>query len=189
MALPTTREETAAPGALVKSATVNAIQDAIIALHGRVRGANWRSIGLPEMACANPTALWRLIEPIAFSLRPMWMSDSGTGGGDLIITVPLEIGARVLGAKIYVWQEVASVGLSAGLVKLVNPTSGTSLGASSLQSDSVSTAAAAGFQVITLTGITPAAIAAGENWYVAVHAEVTDDLGVGGAEIQFDHPL
>lgn len=38
MALPTSREETAVAGALAKSATFNAIQDALIGLHERVHG-------------------------------------------------------------------------------------------------------------------------------------------------------
>lgn len=192
MALPVTREETAAPAALVKSATMNAVQDAIIGLHDRVRGVNTRFIAPSEMEGHN--AVWTFLGGFGGSnlVRGWHFNDASPSAlKPLIVPVPLLVGARVTAAKIYVYQGTATIGsISAVLVKQALATSGTVAGAFSAQSATVATLAATGYQRIDLTGITPEAIALGDVWEIDVFPVTASvDLWVLGAELTFDHPL
>jgi hypothetical protein len=117
MALPTTREETAAPGALAKSATFNAIQDCIV---GKKHGLVTRYIGFSEIgessgaraATYGPTVTSQYTVPSGDAAAWRFLATLGNPGDRIHeVRVICLVVSAVAGAFVCEWvKTVAAVG-------------------------------------------------------------------------------
>jgi hypothetical protein len=184
MPLPASRDETAVTGALVKSALVNSIQDSIIGLHNLARGARVLQLGGP-CAIANTGTDWIFDAVGGVPYNPHWSHVTSNPGEVLVFPIPVCVGDRITAARGHIKLGTAT---AAGIqMQLIRSILDTGVNTASTLTDA---AASTAHQSVAFLGITPAVVAAGEQWSAMFYAGAgAIDKRVYGCEVTIEHPL
>jgi hypothetical protein len=192
MGLPSTREETAAPGAIVKSATLNAIQDAIIDINSLARGS--RKILIPAAHMMGDAQysddiadgwIWRHVNIAGSTYQECWQTDKP--GANLTIPIPATVGDKIIGVTIWSEMSIAAahgIDFRLYLQDLVVGGTGVAKSAGAVP------AAATGRQSTALTAVVQDVLGLNQYWQVGVSADGTGGTAaIIAAVVELQHPI
>lgn len=176
MALPDTREDTAVDGENVKPSTINAIQDAIIALYNGKRKLHTKILDHLRWIGRGTGGQESTADR---TVSDQWEISSPGYAGDWAMGLELEVGDRIHGITLYVHTKSGSGNLSLGLYN--NERTDTTSDELGLE-----TITAAGELYIDLTS---APITVEEDDYYTLYLTLPDEnIVITYLAIDIDHP-
>jgi hypothetical protein len=114
---------------------------------------------------------------------PQWSapgSPSSIFAATLVCPIVVPVGSWITAARVHVHKLTGTAGAIKVRLRKISGLAATAM------SNEVSSTGTPSFQAVILTGITPAATVATENWFLTIEHATADSKFVVGAEVTYD---